>query len=349
MVKVSVSASKRYDILIGKDLLNDSGKLIREKMKTDKAFIVTDDNVAPLYLEKLTASLKAEKIDVLTFIFPNGEQSKSAETYIKLLNCLAENKIHRTDTLIALGGGVVGDLTGFAAATYLRGIPFIQIPTTLLSAVDSSVGGKTAIDLDAGKNLAGAFYQPELVICDTETLKTLDDTNFRCGMAEVVKYAFLCDKEFYTALLNKTLTIEDIIRRCVEIKSDVVNKDEFDRGTRKLLNFGHTLGHAIEALSKYGIPHGLAVSMGMMAVTEISYKNGLCNKKTVDETCALLNAYSLPTKSPYPLSELTEQMLSDKKVEGEKIDLIIPKETGNCVIYPLPLTELKGFIEKGND
>ncbi|MBQ7039209.1 MAG: 3-dehydroquinate synthase, partial [Clostridia bacterium] len=180
-------------------------------------------------------------------------------------------------------------------------------------------------------------------------LNTLDDTNLKCGMAEVVKYAFLCDKAFYTALLNKTLSTEEIIKRCVEIKSDVVAEDEFDRGTRKLLNFGHTLGHAIEALSKYEITHGLAVSMGMMAITEISYKNGLCDETTVIETKALLNAYDLPVSSPYTLSELSDKMLSDKKVEGSKIDLIIPKETGNCVIYPQSLTELKGFIEKGTD
>lgn len=349
MDKVSVAASKNYDILIGNRLLERSGNIIKEKMLTDKAFIVTDDIVASLYLDKLQNSLEAVGINTAIFVFPNGEHSKNAETYIKLLNKLAECKIHRTDTIIALGGGVVGDLTGFAAATYLRGVPFIQIPTTLLSAVDSSVGGKTAIDLDAGKNLAGAFYQPELVLCDTDTLVTLDETNLKCGMAEVVKYAFLCDKSFYESLLSKRLTYAEIIKRCVEIKSDVVAQDEFDTSARKMLNLGHTLGHAIEALSKYEIPHGLAVSMGMMEIAKISYNNGLCDELTVQKTEELLNVYELPTSSPYSLSEMSDKMTSDKKVEGKKIDLIIPREIGKCEIHHIPLTELKSFIEKGSN
>lgn len=346
--KVTVNASKSYDILIGEGLLSQSGSIIKEKMLTDKAFIVTDDIVSKLYLETLTASLNDAGIRTHTFVFQNGEQSKNATTYIKLLNSLAECKIHRTDTIIALGGGVVGDLTGFAAATYLRGVPFIQIPTTLLSAVDSSVGGKTAIDLDAGKNLVGAFYQPELVLCDTDTLNSLDDTNFKCGMAEVVKYALLCDKAFYDCLTEKSMSVAEIIKRCVEIKSHIVSKDEFDRGSRKLLNLGHTIGHSIEAISNYEIPHGLAVSIGLMEVAKIAYKNGLCNKETVQKTDELLAIYNLPRELPFDISEIAKKIISDKKVEGEKIDFIIPREIGYCEIHPVNLENLNEFVAEGS-
>ena len=347
MNKVKVSASKEYEVLIGQGLLKNCGELIKPHLKTDKVFIVTDDKVSSLYLDTLKNALKQSDISSAEFIFPNGEQSKSADTYIKLLNVLAENKINRADTLIALGGGVVGDLTGFAAATFLRGIGFIQIPTTLLSAVDSSVGGKTAIDLDAGKNLAGAFYQPSVVICDTDTLSTLDETNYKCGMAEVIKYGILCDKEFFDKLLSRDISNEDIITKCVQIKSDVVKDDEFDTGRRKLLNLGHTIGHAIESLSKYQTPHGLAVAIGMNYISKIAYNNGLCDERTVTETEEILKAYGLPLTCDYTLDEIISKLTSDKKVEGEKIDLIIPEHTGKCVIYPLPLSKLEAFIKKG--
>lgn len=347
MNSVHVNALKPYDVIIGAGALPSSGDRLRKHIPTARAMVVSDDRVAPLYLSMLTATLSGAGIHADSFIFPHGEESKTAATYLELLNVLADKKFHRGDAIVALGGGVVGDLAGFAAATYLRGVPFIQLPTTLLAAVDSSVGGKTAIDLPAGKNLVGAFYQPSLVICDTDTLKTLDEENIKCGMAEVIKYALLGDAHFYSALMNEALPPEAIITRCIEMKSEIVAKDEFDTGVRKLLNFGHTLAHAIESCSRYKIPHGLAVSIGMAMIAQIAERNHCCEKETVDGIFAVLEKYGLPVTSPYPLSQLAEKLTSDKKVEGAKIDLVIPASIGRCVLRPTPLAELDAFILKG--
>lgn len=349
MEKIHVNASKSYDILIENGLLS-SGKAaeeIKAVIKSDKVFIVSDDKVAALYLDMLSQKLEAAGIKTASFVFPNGEHSKCANTYIRLLNELAKEKINRKDTVIALGGGVVGDLAGFAAATFLRGISFVQIPTTLLACVDSSVGGKTAIDLDEGKNLAGAFYQPSLVLCDPDLLKTLDETNYKSGMAEVIKYAILGDCTFYDKLLKKSISNEEIIARCVEMKRDIVQQDEFDFGTRGLLNFGHTFGHAIEACSNFEVPHGIAVAQGMGIMARIAYKNGLCDKDTVLKTEEILKVYGLSYTTDYSLSDMEEKILSDKKVAAQNITLIVPRKIGKCELYPLPLNELSAFFSKG--
>ncbi len=344
---VHVNASKPYDVIIGEKALLSSGDLLKRYIPTARAIIVSDDRVAPLHLSSLEKVLSCVNIQAESFIFPHGEQSKNAAIYLELLNAFASKKLHRGDTIIALGGGVVGDLAGFAAATYLRGIPYIQVPTTLLSAVDSSVGGKTAINLPSGKNLVGAFYQPSLVLCDTNMLKTLDEENIKCGMAEVIKYALLGDAAFYDALMKKSLNFDAIITRCVEMKSEIVAHDEFDRGTRKLLNFGHTLAHAIEACSQYKIPHGLAVSLGMAMMAQIAERNGCCSEETKNGIFAILKAYDLPVTSPFTLSQLAEKLTSDKKVEGTSIDLVIPASIGHCILRSTPLNELNAFILKG--
>jgi len=343
--KVRVEASKSYDILIGRNLLSSSGELISPLMKTDTAIIVTDDKVASLYLDKVVSSLNDKGITCHTFIFPNGEASKNSDTYIKLVNFMAEKKICRRDTLVALGGGVCGDMAGFAAATFLRGIPFIQIPTTLLACVDSSVGGKTAIDLSVGKNLVGAFYQPSLVICDCDTLETLDDMNFKSGMAEVIKYAVIRDKNLFSYLLSGERDIEEIIRICVSLKSEIVNADEFDTGIRQILNFGHTFGHAIEAYSKFSLIHGYAVAIGMCMMASSAEKLGICSKEVADKIKDITQKYGLPTS--YDISDETvmELMLSDKKVMGKTINMIVPREIGNCEIYPVETESILSFIK----
>ncbi len=347
MEKVHVNASKSYSVLIESGLLQRCGDLIKEKAHSDIAVIVTDDTVASLYLETLAKAIQQTGMQTLCFTIQHGEQSKNAENYIKLLNFLAENHINRKDLLIALGGGVVGDLTGFAAATYLRGIPFIQIPTTLLACVDSSVGGKTGIDLDCGKNLAGAFYQPEMVLCDPNLLRTLDEDNFRSGMAEVIKYAILCDKTFFDDLKSGNLDMTSVIARCVQIKSDLVAKDEFDTGLRQLLNFGHTIGHAIEAASHFRILHGIAVASGMGLITKIAYLNHLCDQKTVDSVYALLNQFHLPHTTDIPYTLIQDKLFSDKKILAKRINLIIPREIGKCEIYPIEVSALSDFMRKG--
>jgi 3-dehydroquinate synthase len=277
------------------------------------------------------------------FVFPAGETYKNADTFLNLLNFLAENHITRTDLIIALGGGVVGDLAGFAAATYLRGIPYIQVPTTLLAAVDSSVGGKTAIDLPAGKNLVGAFYQPVLVLCDTDCLNTLPEDIFRDGCAEVIKYGVLYDPALFSYLAETGMAFdrEAVIARCVELKRDVVAEDEFDTGARMKLNLGHTVGHGIEAASHFSVSHGKAVAIGMAIVARAS------KCLDADRIIACLERFCLPATTDISVDEISRHALSDKKRSGGTVKLILPEAIGDCAIVPTPVEELKSFIQEG--
>ena len=349
MKTVTVNASTTYDILIGSGLLSQLGQQIKSHCKAGKVCIVSDSNVFPLYGESAAANLLDAGFEVTHFVFQAGEESKNATVYIELLNFLAHNGMTRSDCLIALGGGVVGDLTGFAAATYLRGISFIQVPTTLLAAVDSSVGGKTAIDLNAGKNLCGAFYQPKLVLCDTDTLNTLPADIFLDGCAEVIKYAILYDAQLFTYLKEVIMDFdrEAVIARCVELKRDVVTVDEFDTGARMKLNLGHTIGHAIEAKSNFTISHGKAVAMGIALVALAAFRKGFCTEQTAVQILYILLRFGLPTVTAYSAEELYTYALSDKKRDGGTVNLIIPAAIGNCSIVPTPIDELKSFIETG--
>lgn len=343
MNTVHIQASKAYDIHIGPGLLSHIGALIQDLGSYRKVCIVSDSNVWPLYGEKVRSSLLSRGIEVLSFVFPAGEQNKNADTYLRLLNHLAENSVTRSDLLIALGGGVVGDLTGFAAATYLRGISFIQIPTTLLAAVDASIGGKTAIDLPAGKNLAGAFYQPSLVLCDTETLNTLPGDVFLDGCAEVIKYGVLYDPELFSHLEAQHLSFdrEWVIRRCVELKRDVVAQDEFDTGARMKLNLGHTIGHGIEAASGYSISHGKAVAAGMAIVCRASH----C--PDTRRILSLLEHFHLPVTADFSGEILFDYALSDKKRSCDTITLVIPQAIGNCQLEQKRIDTLQSFIQAG--
>ena len=265
MKTVSVHASRSYEIRIGRGLLQEAGEQIRAVTDAKKVMLVSDDAVWPLYGGAVRRSLETAGLTVCSFVFPHGESSKCACTYLELLDALCAQQLTRKDAIAVLGGGVAGDLAGFAASTYLRGIGFIQIPTTLLAMVDSSVGGKTAIDLPAGKNLAGTFYQPWLVLCDPDCLTTLPEDIFRDGCAEVIKYAVLGNAPFFDDLRagSAHAQLEHIIETCVTMKRDIVAQDEFDRGQRQLLNLGHTFGHGIEACSGFAVSHGSAVAIGM--------------------------------------------------------------------------------------
>ena len=343
MRTVTVSASKTYDIQIGPGLLPALGAEAAKLGKAKTVCIVSETNVWPLYGEAALASLKDAGFSVVSFLFPAGEESKNGLTYLELLNFLAENKLTRSDLIVALGGGVVGDLAGFAAASYLRGIRFIQIPTTLLAAVDSSVGGKTAIDLPAGKNLAGAFCQPSLVLCDTDTLNTLPEDVFRDGCAEVIKYGILYDPALFAHLEERGLCFdrEAVITRCVELKRDVVMEDEFDTGARMKLNLGHTIGHGVEAKSHFGISHGKAVAIGMAIVSRASQ----C--ADTERILRLLTDFGLPTHTDYTAEDLYSYTLSDKKRSGGTVSLIIPEAIGSCAIVPTPVENLKSLIQAG--
>lgn len=343
MKQIQVNASKSYTVTIGSGVLTQLGSIIRSVSKAQKVCIVSDSNVWPLYGNAATESCLASGLPVCHFVFFAGENRKNSCTYLELLNFLANNQISRNDCIVALGGGVVGDLAGFAAATYLRGIPYIQAPTSLLAMVDSSVGGKTAIDLPAGKNLVGAFYQPSAVLCDIDTLDTLPEDIIRDGCAEVVKYAVLFDPELFELLEKDGLIFdrETVTARCIEHKRNVVAQDEFDKGQRMLLNLGHTMGHAIEKRSDYKISHGKAVSIGMAMVCRA------IKCQDTDRIIALLEKFGLPTATDLPTKELFKVALSDKKRSGEAVNLIVPRIVGDCAIVPTPVKNLKTFIEEG--
>lgn len=349
MNTVTVKASNAYQVQIGQGLLPLTGEAARQVSSAKKAAIVSDSHVWPLYGNTVKESLENAGFEVKHFVFPAGESSKNGNTYLEILNFLAECQFTRSDLLIALGGGVVGDITGFTAATFLRGIAYIQIPTTLLSMVDSSVGGKTAIDLPAGKNLAGAFYQPRLVLCDTDALKTLPENIFREGSAEVIKYGILYDRELFAHLqangpdFDRTM----VITRCVELKRDVVADDEFDRGARQKLNLGHTVGHGIEAASDFALSHGVSVAIGMAIVARAAAKLGFCDASVCESIQSILSAFGLPLSADMDSTTIYEHALSDKKRSGDTVNLIIPQEIGNCIIRKVTLNELKSFIEVG--
>ena len=348
MRTVTVNASRVYDIKIEKGLLDRAGELSLAVKKPCRAAILSDSNVAPLYAERLEDSLKNAGYDPIRFTIKAGEESKSAESYLSFLSFLAQNRITRSDCLFALGGGVVGDLCGFAAATYLRGVEFIQIPTTLLAMVDSSVGGKTAIDIPEGKNLVGAFYQPSLVICDSDLLSTLPDNVFADGCAEVIKYGIINDPELFEMLKSPILPqIDAVIERCVCDKRDVVDADERDVGVRQLLNLGHTAAHSIETLSLFEISHGSAVAMGMALITRTAVCMDLCSKNDLDAIINMLKSYKLPVECPYSARELAEVAMGDKKRTGGSITLVMPYGIGDSRLYRVNIDSLEAIFARG--
>lgn len=350
MIRISVPTSRKYDVLVESGLLDQTGAYLQQLCKQANTIaIISDTNVWPLYGERMLKSLTDAGFQVIFNVFPAGEASKNAITYLDILNFLAVNHITRIDALIALGGGVVGDITGFAAATYLRGIAYIQIPTSLLAMVDSSVGGKTAIDLPAGKNLVGAFYQPSIVLCDPSVLSTLPQAVFADGCAEVIKYSMLYDKNLFDQLMadGPDFDRESVIGKCISLKRDVVCMDEFDAGLRQKLNLGHSIGHAVEAQSNFEISHGQAVAIGMVIVTRAAVAKGLCSADVLDKLQSVLNKFRLPISTEYSASQLFNNALSDKKRSGSSINLIVPRAIGNCEIIPTPVTELESFIQEG--
>ena len=349
MKTVTVNASKSYDIKIGSGLLSTLGAEAAALGRARKIAIVSETNVYPLYGTQAETSLKNAGFEVVSFVFPAGEESKCAATYLDLLNFLAENKLTRSDLIVALGGGVVGDLTGFAAATYLRGISYIQMPTSLLAMVDSSVGGKTAIDLPAGKNLVGAFYQPSLVLCDTDLLQTLPEDRFTEGCAEIIKYGILYDPALFARLEETGLDFdtEYVIGACINWKKQVVSEDEFDTGCRRMLNLGHTLGHSIEKESKYAITHGAAVAIGISIMARCAASIGLCSVDDCQRMIALLAKFGLPTRTDLSVDVLAAHALSDKKRNGDQISLVLPSTIGCCKLVDLPVSKLKNFVKEG--
>lgn len=348
---LTIGTSEPYSVIIGEDLLKDCGEIISREIKPCRAALISDENVMSLYGKQAAASLENAGFCVCSFSFPAGEKSKTPETLFEILDFLASNEFDRSDVVVALGGGVAGDIAGFASAIYMRGMKLVQIPTSLLAMVDSSVGGKTGIDLEKGKNLVGAFKQPKLVLCDTRVLSSLPNEQFACGMAEVIKYAMICDEKLFD-LLSKTHgrteisedMLKSIISRCVEIKGGIVSRDEFDNGERQLLNFGHTIGHAIENLSAYKLGHGQAVGIGMVMMTDISEKLGMCKSGTKARLVEVLKSFELPTATDFSAQALARTVVMDKKRRGNEITLVMAEKIGACVCKNTPVSELEGLM-----
>lgn len=346
MQTVSVKVSPPYAVHIGAGLLARCADLIAAVTSSRRCALVTDSNVAPLYAPVVKEALEKVGFSVFQYILPAGEENKTLPVCGELLSFFARNGLTRTDFAVALGGGVVGDITGFAAAVYQRGIDFIQIPTTLLAACDASVGGKTAVDLPEGKNLAGAFHQPRLVICDTDTFRTLPASVYAEGMAEIIKHALIADRQLLSALTHQdAIPMDDLVCRNVEIKAGIVREDEREHGKRKLLNFGHTLGHAVERCSGYTVPHGEAVAIGMALVCRAAESLGYSPAGTTDTVLSLLRRFSLPCECPFGADDLLAAAVGDKKRAGDNIDIIILKEPGRAEALRLTLDELRRFTE----
>ena len=331
---------RSYPIIIEKGLINRVSEEIRKVYKGKKIFIITDDNVNKYYGGKISGELKKNDFEVKLLALKPGEETKNFNTLPIVYNELLDFNLTRSDLIIALGGGVIGDLAGFVASTYLRGVDFVQIPTSLLAQVDSSVGGKVAVDLDRGKNLVGSFYHPKCVLIDPEVLNTLDNRFFIDGMAEVIKYGCIKDKQFFDYLekmVNKKQLINNmelVIHKCCDIKRQVVENDEKDRGERMLLNFGHTLGHAIEQYYNYTkYSHGEGVAIGMYVISKISEEKGLTKKGTSQRIKDILVKYNLPYELDVNIEETLEAINLDKKKLGNDLNVIILKEIGNSEIY----------------
>jgi 3-dehydroquinate synthase len=337
-VRVEVAGAP-YDVVIGRGLLGDAGEILRDSVPGRKVALVSDSTVAERFGVQVSAKLVAAGYEVFPFRFPAGESSKNWQVAGELLEALADAGLDRTDIVIALGGGVVGDIAGFAAATYLRGVRFVQMPTTLLAQVDSSVGGKTGVDLRAGKNLAGAFKQPLLVLADVDVLASLPEREWRSGLAEVAKSAVV-DSEIFTAwveenadslLARNPAAVEEAVRRCVAFKSHVVAADEKEEGVRECLNYGHTFAHAIENVAGYGvIPHGLAVAEGMRFVVRLAVEVAGASREFVRRQDALLDALGLDVlTSAWSSDELLSAMHSDKKARSGSVRFVLADKPGS--------------------
>jgi len=342
MRKIRVNLGRdSYEVLIGPGLLSLAGLLLKEKGYAGKAVVITDPNVKSLYGEVLEWSLTKNGFNVTTLVVPAGEEQKSLDNAVLLYEQLTDAYAERSTPIVALGGGVIGDLAGFVAATYLRGVPFVQLPTTLLAQVDSSVGGKVAVDHGRLKNKIGAFYQPKLVMADIAALKTLPAVELANGLAEVIKTAAIRSKELF-AYLEQNIekmkdfdadTLEEIVYQCVRIKAEIVEKDERDTGLRNILNYGHTIGHAIESVSEFRIKHGEAVAVGMVVAARISNRMGLLSYSEVDRLITLVEKAGLPARMPdLDTSAILKAMRHDKKVESGQVRFVLLKEIGDVIV-----------------
>ncbi|MDR2634623.1 MAG: 3-dehydroquinate synthase [Clostridiales bacterium] len=346
IITVKVAASKNYDVVIGRGILPHVGKYVADLGNIDKVAIVADDNVDALYSDVAERSLRESGLKTIKTVFKSGEKNKTMSTVAKITEDFAKGGLSRASLVLALGGGVTGDTAGFAAGIYMRGIRYAQVPTTLLAAIDSSVGGKTGVNLRSGKNLAGLFNQPELVFTDTAVFKTLPDVQLLNGIGEGIKYAVLDGGEIFDIL--KSGFTEDNAARftelCVGYKRDVVEADEREHGVRKLLNLGHTVAHSIEKLSRYTAPHGLAVASGLRFMSEACVRRGFLQASECARIAALMDKYGLGGDFGYKTSDLIREMIHDKKRAGARISLVIVNAVGKCSYISVETSVLKEFF-----
>ena len=337
-----------YPIYIENGLLSHAAALIGKVSASQKVAVITDSNVEPLYARTLVQSLEAAGIACSVYAFAAGEQSKNPQTLLDIYGFLSDASMNRGNLVIALGGGVVGDTAGFAAATYMRGIPYVQIPTSLLAQIDSSVGGKVAVDLPQGKNLMGNFYQPRLVIIDPSCLKTLSSHFYRDGMAEAIKYGCIWDRNLFDSICSGEQDLEDMIFRCVDIKRQVVQRDERDTGERMILNFGHTLGHAIEKHFHYQTySHGEAVGLGMYYMAKVGEHLNLTQPQTADKIRKALSIYQLPLElDPQVLLEAAAYVSNDKKNIGGQLNVILLEQIGKSIIHTMTQEQFKQVLKE---
>lgn len=349
MKTVKVNSALPYCVHIGDGLLEQIGEFTGHLKPSCKIAVISDATVFSIYGKIVVDSFEKCGYTTCSYAFASGEASKNATIYLQILEFVARNHITRSDLVVALGGGVVGDIAGFAAATYLRGIDYIQVPTTLLAMVDSSVGGKTAIDLASGKNLVGAFHQPIMVICDTNTLLSLPDRIFRDGCAEIIKYGVLYDSQLFSHLFEygANFDMEYVISRCVSLKASVIEEDERDHAARQMLNLGHSFGHAIEQASNYTVTHGQAVGIGLNMAARSAYSLGLCNQEIVRKIEYVTQLFTLPTRTEIPAEIISKAMLTDKKRSGDMLKLILPCDIGKCMQYIVPVSELEDIVRAG--
>ncbi len=343
-MQLTVNTSKPYEIIIERGCLDELGARCAALFPAGaKAAVISDSNVFPIYGERALDSLREAGFAPSSFVFPAGEGSKQLSTVGDMLGFLAQQGLTRSDFLVALGGGVTGDMAGFAAACYLRGVSFVQVPTSLLAQVDSSVGGKTAVDLPQGKNLAGAFHQPSLVLIDPDTLGTLPPLFFSDGMGEVIKYGCIRSRALFETLRDAAdlrPQMESILFSCVDCKREIVEHDEFDTGERMVLNFGHTLGHALEKAHGYtGLTHGAAVGIGMVLIARLGEHMGLTEDGTAEQIASLLEKYGLPVSDSAPLDQIVEATALDKKGLGGDLRIVLLHTIGDSFVHRLPRAE----------
>lgn len=347
--------SRAYDVHVGHGILDGTGQLVREACGGGVAAVVSDSNVAPLYADRVLASLGAAGYRTALLTFPAGEQNKRLGTLGTLLEGLAQAELSREDVVVALGGGVTGDMAGLAASMYLRGCQVAQVPTSLLAMVDSSVGGKTAVDLEAGKNLAGAFFQPSVVVADVSCLRTLSHELFTDSCGEVLKHGVIADEDLFERVAARPINapgysqeeLAEVIARNVQIKRDVVDADERERGLRQILNFGHTIGHAIEAASDFSLGHGSSVAAGMCCIARASARMGWCGQDVADDITRTVAAYGLPTDTAVDHDTLFSFATHDKKRHGSTVNVVVPTRIGAVEVRPVSLPEFRHLVDLG--